>query len=123
MVSRGLAGEDRNLHGAASMSKQPLFTLVGAALALTVLGCRNDDRSNRPDDTSRGAMPAPTDTSPPLIEDDDEIGEHDDDADDADGSLREVPRSGDDEVRPVDPDMPESVDPGDPKQPPPPSRS
>lgn len=117
VASRGLATEDQNLHAAAAMSKQPLLFLAGLAvpvLALTVLGCRNDDRTNRPDETNAPPMPAPNDTSPPLVEDDDEIGDEDDvghDASDAPGSHHY-------ETSPVDPDMPEGADP---KQPPPPS--
>lgn len=119
VASRGLATEDRKLHAAAAMSKQPLLSLAGlagAVLALTVLGCRNDDRTNRPDETnSPGATPAPSDVSPPLVEDDDEIGDEDEvghDASDAPGSHHY-------ETSPVDSDMPEGADP---KQPPPPSQ-
>lgn len=109
------------------MSKQSISSLVGAVLALTVLGCRNGDRTNRPDDTNpAGVPPTPYEASPPLIESDEEIGDEDEldhDVDDARGPLREVPRAGGDEVEPVDPDMPEALDPGaDPKRPPPPSR-
>jgi hypothetical protein len=96
------------------MSKQPLFSLaglVGAVLALSVLGCRNDDRTNRPDELeSPPPTPAPSDVSPPLIEDEDGVGDQDEvdhDVDDARGSLREAPPAGEDEVSPVDPDMPE----------------
>lgn len=91
-------------------------------LAFTVPGCRNDDRTNRPDETNPTPMPAPSDSTPPLVEDDDEIGDQDEvghDANDARGSRHDAPPMGGDEAGPVDPDMPEGADP---KQPPPPSQ-
>lgn len=95
------------------MSKQPSFTLAGlagAVLALSVLGCRNDDHTNRPDELhSPPPSPAPSDSTPPLVEDEDEIGDQDEDVDDARGSLREVSPAGGDDIGPGDPDRPEDM--------------
>ena len=104
-------------------SRITFITLAGAALALTVLGCRNDERSSRPDDANPATeMPQTEELDPERTE-----GEIGDDAPDEArdqhtwGSAREVPVA-EPEKDPVDPDMPEAVDPGaDPKQPPPPS--
>lgn len=90
------------------MSKQLLITLVGAALALTVLGCRNEgrDQTRSPD-----GIPPPGESTPPLVEDEDAIGAQDDYTDDArPQSPDEAPLRDDDS--PIDPGTPESGDPG-----------
>lgn len=72
---------ERGLHSQPPMSKPPLFTLVGAVLALTVLGCR--ERKYDSDETNPPyPMTQPGEQEPPLIEDEDAIGEDDDLTDD-----------------------------------------
>jgi hypothetical protein len=97
--------------------------LFGAVLALTVLGCRKE-HSYEPDETNPPSTPGATELDPPLIEDEDEIGDDDDlthDEHHDEGSEQEVPPPVSEP--PVDPDMPEARDPGaDPKHPPPPSK-
>ena len=97
------------------------LTLAGAALALTVLGCRSDERSSRPDETGSPAeIPQTEPLDPEATADEDHAEETRDQS--TWGSAREVPTVVEPETDPVDPDMPEAVDPGaDPKQPPPPS--
>jgi hypothetical protein len=99
--------------------------LFGVVLALTVLGCRKKEHTYEPDETNPPSpTPGATELEPPLIEDDDEIGDDDD-------LTHEGPHDAESEQEapppvsepPVDPDMPEAGDPGaDPKQPPPPSK-
>jgi hypothetical protein len=97
------------------------LTLAAAALALTVLGCRSDERSARPDESSSPAqMPQTEPLDPEETADEDHAEETRDQH--TWGPAREVPTAVEPETDPVDPDMPEAVDPGaDPKQPPPPS--
>lgn len=99
------------------------LTLASAALALTVLGCRNDERSSRPDEMNSPAMPQAEALDPEASADD--IGDeaHADETRDQ-HTWGTPPTAVEPETDPVDPDMPEAVDPGaDPKQPPPPSAS
>lgn len=103
------------------MSKQPLITLVGGALALTVLGCRNEGMDQSDRTQSPSPMAEPGEVSPPLIEEEEAIGDEDDYPDDG---RRSPPPAAGEQTDPLepDPDMPEAGDPGaDPKQPPPPS--
>lgn len=66
------------------MPKQPPLTLVGIVLALTVLGCRNEHRYDS-DETNPPYPATPSgEQQPPLVEDDDAIGEHDRPEDDQD---------------------------------------
>jgi hypothetical protein len=117
-IGRFARAQERGLHGAAAMSKQPHITLIGAALALSVLGCRNEGMDEH--DRTRSPAVQPGEPSPPIVEDEDELGDDD--------SIEERypergPRPMDDDPLgdPFDPDMPEAGDPGaDPKQPPPP---
>lgn len=101
------------------------LTLASAALALTLLGCRNDERSSRPDEAnSPAAMPQTEENDWEASADDKGDEAHADETRDQHtwGSPRELPTAVEPETDPVDPDMPEAVDPGaDPKQPPPPS--
>lgn len=105
-------------HG--EMSTHPRLTLA-AALALTLFGCRNEDRTVPPAETNPPTpTPGPSEIDPPRV-DGDAIGEGDRHDEHHEGATREVPPPVG-EADPVDPDMPEAVDPGaDPKQPPPPS--
>lgn len=92
-----------------AMSMQPHVTLVGAVLALTVLGCRNE-RSYDTDETTPPApiTPVPTEQSPPLIEDEDVLEGEQPAGEQQDPNEGQGP--------------PDSIDPGaDPKQAPPPS--
>jgi hypothetical protein len=113
------------------MSTQPSIILVGAVLALTVLGCRNE-RTYDSDETTPPApvTPSPTEQTPPLIEGEDALeGESPaEDRDERDPNEGEAPPSDsiDPGVDPEDREVPEAgapgADPGaDPKQPPPPS--
>ncbi len=105
------------MHTRPAMSTQSRLTLAGALLALTVLGCRNADRTVPPTEANPPTpTPGPSEGGSPLGDGDDDLsGERD-----GGGSPEVPPPVG--EADPVDPDMPEAVDPGaDPKQPPPPS--
>lgn len=84
--------------------------LLGATLALSVLGCRNEGKDEY--DQTRSPDPAtpPGESTPPLVEDEDAIGEDDDYTDDARPRNPEggMPPTGDPLSEPTDPDMPEA---------------
>jgi hypothetical protein len=120
-MRRWRARGERGLHAHSPMAK-PRFnlTLASAALALIVLGCRSDERSARPDESSSPDPMSQTEPLDPEATDENHAEETRDQH--TWGSAREVPTAVEPETDPVDPDMPEAVDPGaDPKQPPPPS--
>jgi hypothetical protein len=106
------------------MSMQPHVTLVGAVLALTVLGCRNEHHYDY--DETTPPTPVTTEQAPPLIEDEDEVEgvdvAGDDQEDRNDDGEASPPDSIDPGVDPKDQQVPEAAEPGmDPKQAPPPS--
>jgi hypothetical protein len=112
------------------MSMQPHFTLVGAALALTVLGCRNERQYDSDETTPPTPItqPGPTEQSPPLDEDEVEgvdVAGEDDQGDRDDDGEPSPPDSIDSGADPKDQQVPEAIiEPGtDPKQAPPPSSS